>query len=38
MEVHTAPPLLAEVLRTLTNGPVLEKDIAPALLPEARGQ
>ncbi|WP_224241385.1 multinuclear nonheme iron-dependent oxidase [Hyalangium gracile] len=35
MEVHTAPPVLSEVLRALTNGPVLEKDIAPALLAEA---
>jgi uncharacterized protein (UPF0276 family) len=38
MEVYTVPPGLAEVLRSLTNGPVLEKDIPPAQLAEALGR
>jgi hypothetical protein len=38
MEVHTAPPVLSEMLRVLTNGPVLEKDVSPALLAEAMGR
>jgi hypothetical protein len=35
VEVHTVPPALSEVLRTLTNKPVPEKDIPPTLLAEA---
>ncbi len=38
MEVFTMSPVLAEVLRSLSQGPVLEKDIAPALLAEAMGR
>jgi hypothetical protein len=38
VEVHTAPPGLSEVWRSLTHGPVAEKDIPPVLLAEALGR
>jgi hypothetical protein len=38
VEVFTVPPVLSEVLRSLTHGPVAEKEIPPAILAEALGR
>jgi uncharacterized protein (UPF0276 family) len=38
LEVHTAPPSLSELLRSLTHGPVLEKEVPPAVLADAMGR
>jgi uncharacterized protein (UPF0276 family) len=38
LEVQSAPPGLSEMLRSLTHGPVPEKEIAPAHLAEALGR
>ncbi|MDY7228083.1 DUF692 domain-containing protein [Hyalangium rubrum] len=38
LEVQTVPPRLTDVLRSLSQGPVPEKDIAPAHLAEALGR
>jgi uncharacterized protein (UPF0276 family) len=38
LEVQTAPPGLTEMLRSLTHGPVPEKEISPAHLAEALGR